>query len=223
MNFSIKSACTVLCLISAYIINAQSISGIVIDPDSKKPVPYATISVLNTKKGVTSDFNGKFQIEARINDTLFISCIGYHKIYEVVRSYDSMKILLPTHSYFLSEVKVLSEDEIPLMYKSVVFPGEEPGLAGAIVSPLSYWYYKLSKTEKSKRKVRNLMDYEKRMAKVMKIYNKELVKEYTGLNGLALDSCYIFCNYNIDLVENDTEFTIKYKLLKVLTDYNKSK
>lgn len=201
-------------------IMAQKVSGAIIDSDSKKPVPYATVTTPDNKKGVTSDFEGKFTIAINLNDTIVISSIGYHQIKYVIKNYEPITFLIPPQSYFLNEVKVKSEDDVPLMYKSVVFPEGDPGIGAAIVNPLSYWYYKLSKAEKSKREIRDLLDYEKRMAKVMKIYNKELVAEFSGLTGESLDLCFAFCNAKIDLVENDDEFTIKFKLLEVLTAYN---
>lgn len=218
----IKTIITTIFLASTIVLFSQNITGNIIDSDTKKPVPFANITHLASNKGVISDQNGHFEIEASIYDTIIVSSMGYHKMQYVIKSYEPLKIVLPPQSYFLGEVKILSEEEVPITYKSVVFPEGDPGIGAAIVSPLSYWYYKLSKEEKSKRQVRNLMDYEKRMAKVMKIYTKELVAEFSGLEGQPLDSCYAFCNANIELVENDDEFTIKFKLLKVLTDFNSS-
>ena len=59
------------------------------------------------------------------------------------------------------------------------------------------------------------MDYQKRMSKVMKIYNIELIAEFSGLSGKELEECYIYCNANIKLEELDDDFTIKYKVLEV--------
>ncbi|MDA3892010.1 MAG: carboxypeptidase-like regulatory domain-containing protein [Salinivirgaceae bacterium] len=223
MSFRNGIAIITCLLIHTNFIFGQKATGIVFNSDSKKPIPYVNITNLSIDKSIISDFNGKFQIEAKLNDSLIISSMGYHKIVEVIHSFDPLNILLPPQSYFLNEVKVLSEEEVPFTYKSVVFPDGDPNLGNAIVNPLSYWYYKLSKKEKAKRKIRNLLDYEKCMAKAMKIYNKKLVAEYTGLSGTELDSCYIFCNANIELVEEDTDFTIKFKLLKILSDYNQTK
>ena len=57
-------------------LHAQSISGIINDSEGL-PLPGATVQNLNTSDGVTTDFDGKFSIEASIDDVLQISFIGF--------------------------------------------------------------------------------------------------------------------------------------------------
>lgn len=208
-------------LLFSNFIFAQKISGTVKDFSTNKPIPFVNIIHLNSQKGVVSDINGAFTINTKINDSIRFSAVGYQPKIRIISNYNTINILLIPLSYTIQEIQVKAEDEVPLRYKSEVFPDGEPKIGHAIVNPLSFWYYKLSKKEKSKKKYRDLMDYERRMAKVMKIYTKELVAEFSGLTGEKLDNCYRYCNANIELEEFDTEFSIKYKLLLLLTDYKK--
>ena len=48
-------------------LNAQSISGIINDSEGL-PLPGATIQNLNTLDGVSTDFDGKFNIDASLDD-----------------------------------------------------------------------------------------------------------------------------------------------------------
>jgi len=57
-------------------LNAQSISGIINDSEGL-PLPGATIQNLNTLDGVSTDFDGKFSIDASLDDVLEISFIGF--------------------------------------------------------------------------------------------------------------------------------------------------
>ena len=57
-------------------LNAQSISGIINDSEGL-PLPGATVQNLNTSDGVSTDFDGKFSIDASVNDVLQISFIGF--------------------------------------------------------------------------------------------------------------------------------------------------
>lgn len=201
-------------------VKADEIKGVVIDSETSKPIPLVNIFVLRTKQGTSSDENGQFTINININDTIIFRSVTYHSLNIVIEDTDSLVVILHPQTHYLNEVNVVA-DSIPLRYKSVVFPNGDPPIIAAFVSPASYFYYKLNKKEKARRKYRNLMEYERKMAKVMKIYNKDLIKEFTGYEGQALEDCYIYCNANIELEELDTEFSIKYKLLQVLTNYYK--
>jgi len=57
-------------------LNAQSISGIINDSEGL-PLPGATILNLNTSDGVSADFDGKFSIDASVDDVLEISFVGF--------------------------------------------------------------------------------------------------------------------------------------------------
>lgn len=60
------------------IIIAQNISlkGNIVEAKSQEPLPGATILIKGTAKGVTSDFDGNFEINIKIGDTLVASFLG---------------------------------------------------------------------------------------------------------------------------------------------------
>ena len=72
-------------LICSFSINAQnnacdySVSGQVLDVETKVPIAYAVVRVEGTEKFTTSDFDGNFKIEGLCSDSniLIISCLGY--------------------------------------------------------------------------------------------------------------------------------------------------
>lgn len=57
-------------------VQQQSVSGTVTD-ESGLPLPGVSITVKNTTRGVTTDFDGKYNISASQGETLVFSYVGY--------------------------------------------------------------------------------------------------------------------------------------------------
>ena len=60
------------------IIVAQNLSlkGNVVEAKSNEPLPGATLLIKGTLNGTTSDFDGNFEINTKIGDTLVVSFLG---------------------------------------------------------------------------------------------------------------------------------------------------
>ncbi|MFZ4399053.1 MAG: carboxypeptidase-like regulatory domain-containing protein [Bacteroidales bacterium] len=56
-------------------------SGVVVTSDSLKPVSFTNISIKNSYRGSTADFNGFFSFVALEGDEIVFSAIGYKKAY----------------------------------------------------------------------------------------------------------------------------------------------
>jgi hypothetical protein len=73
-----------LCSIS---VNAQQkdekpliqFSGVIVEGDSLKPVPFTNIIIRNSRRGTVSDYFGYFSFVAEENDVIEFSSIGYKK------------------------------------------------------------------------------------------------------------------------------------------------
>ena len=67
-----------LCLNSiSFELDAQDLySGVVIDENSS-PIIGASVFLKNSTIGTQTDFNGKFNLKAEINDTIVITYIGF--------------------------------------------------------------------------------------------------------------------------------------------------
>lgn len=91
------------------------ISGMVIDAQTKKPLAFATISILGTSQGVVSNFLGGFGLtlpNVYVNDTLQVSMLGYSIYKEVIKNIDTNKkliISLAESAILLKEVEVKSK------------------------------------------------------------------------------------------------------------------
>lgn len=75
---------TILTIISLIFLNlplfANEITGIVADKESRSPIPYVSIGIINTPLGTYSSENGSFELsldKLKDSDSLRFSCIGY--------------------------------------------------------------------------------------------------------------------------------------------------
>ncbi|CAM4034168.1 hypothetical protein B0A58_12825 [Flavobacterium branchiophilum NBRC 15030 = ATCC 35035] len=90
--------------------NAQKISGNIINSVNSLPVANVNIININKVKGAVSGSFGLFEIEATVNDTLHITCIGFQSLKVKVTNdwvkNKITKIQLTPKSYALEEVIV---------------------------------------------------------------------------------------------------------------------
>ena len=84
----------------------KSISGTILD-ETGGPLPGATVLVEGTNRGVTTDFDGNFSIQASEGETLIVSYVGYADQSIPVGSQDSYSATL-TPDNELDEVVVTS-------------------------------------------------------------------------------------------------------------------
>ncbi|MDD3738937.1 MAG: carboxypeptidase-like regulatory domain-containing protein [Lentimicrobiaceae bacterium] len=88
-------------------------SGIIVDSDSLKPIPFTHISVKNSYRGTTSDYYGFFSIVVRHYDTLVFSAVGYKKVNYTIPD------TLSVNRY--SVIQVMTRDTITLA-PTVIYP-----------------------------------------------------------------------------------------------------
>src|SRR5690554_5060403 len=79
----IRCALFLLVLVfAAFNIKAQKtiVRGMVIDAETKEPLPFVNLLFKDSKVGTSSDMDGKYQIETYYpTDSLFASFIGYQR------------------------------------------------------------------------------------------------------------------------------------------------
>lgn len=93
-------------LISLFAFGQNKISGTVFDSGGL-PLPGANVIIENTNKGVSTDFDGNFEIEAEQGQVLQFSFIGYLTQYVTVSGQDTINISLQPDNQ-LDEVVVTS-------------------------------------------------------------------------------------------------------------------
>lgn len=102
-NSIIKNFLFVFAFLAFTAISAQTISGVVTSEDG--PLPGATVQVKGSNVGVTTDFDGKFSIQASGSDVLLISFVGFTSQEVSINNQDNLSITLQSNNE-LEEVVV---------------------------------------------------------------------------------------------------------------------
>lgn len=94
---------------------AQTLTSVIIDSASQKPIPYVTVQLKN--KGVITNEEGRFtfQLDKTIKptDSLFISCIGYASIARPLNQFGEKHIVLASKAIDLNPVIVSNKNYSP--------------------------------------------------------------------------------------------------------------
>lgn len=107
---------------------AVSVSGMVQDR-SGLPIPTASVTNLRTSQSTTTDFDGKFTIDAKPTDTLEISFLGYKSLKQALTATNPNQILtLKMHEEYLGGVIVTGK------------PVEQPNLIRRASRKISCWF-----------------------------------------------------------------------------------
>jgi hypothetical protein len=103
-------------LVTSFSANAQ-LKGLVIDAETKKPIPYVNIGIVNKNVGTVSLEDGKFEILLDTkydNDTIRFSSIGYDELSATVKEFCSSntrnhEVGLKPRTILLNEVVISSK------------------------------------------------------------------------------------------------------------------
>lgn len=210
-----------------------------VDIGNGKPVPFASIRFLGTKKGVVADSNGFFTCVMVQADTLKISSLGY---YDMLFTKDPARqtsyfteIPMRSKIFELKAVEILArrskdmnnpflrwEYKAKFQPKLWLFytPGSEPQDEISIMSPISFLYDKYSRRGKAARKLKDMVAERARKKALSYRYNARKVKEWTGLEDDELEEFMRFCPMPDAFLEEATEYDIISKTFRCLEDFD---
>lgn len=96
-----------LLLLLPFSVLAQStLSGTVVDKNSKQPIPGVNVVVQGAPNGVQTDFDGKFQLPAKKGDVIVFSYLGYKNFSVTYDAQTNLTVSLEEEANQLSEVVV---------------------------------------------------------------------------------------------------------------------
>ncbi|WP_242206086.1 SusC/RagA family TonB-linked outer membrane protein [Aestuariivivens insulae] len=84
-----------------------TITGTVTSIEDGQPIPGANVLIKGTTKGASTDFDGKYTIEASANDILVFSYIGYETVEKTVGSNSVLDIVLKSSAEQLDDIVVI--------------------------------------------------------------------------------------------------------------------
>nr|WP_315145815.1 von Willebrand factor type A domain-containing protein [uncultured Flavobacterium sp.] len=91
---------------STYDATTRTISGIVTDK-TNLPLPGGNVSIKGTNKSTSTNYDGKFSIQAEKGDTLVFQYVGFENGYATVEKSDVLNFKMQAASQALSEVVVV--------------------------------------------------------------------------------------------------------------------
>ena len=218
-----------------------ALKGKLLDAETKEPVPLVTILVVNKEKGVSGDSNGKFNIPVAIGDQLRISSIGYEPLELIVTEdfrdieeelvlfmipatyeLDSVVVIHLTDDFYLKRKKGKPIEIIGLP-KPTAFPRDwsktqiTPGTiygGGATISGLLNVFDRELQQKKRVKELQAALDKEKALKDSIDAkFNKEIVKEITGIDDRVIDEFMAFCNFTTGEILRLSEYEIHLRLL----------
>lgn len=87
--------------------DTYQLTGKVVD-ENGVPLPGVNIIIQGTKHGVSTDVDGKFNIQVKKTDVLRMSFIGYKEEYVAVKGRTSVKVDMPPDAKTLQDVQVVA-------------------------------------------------------------------------------------------------------------------
>lgn len=62
---AIKSLCICICMLNLFSLHGQKLEGRLIDSQTKEPLEYASIGIMGTSQGATTDEEGYFSFDTQ--------------------------------------------------------------------------------------------------------------------------------------------------------------
>lgn len=225
-----KYSVVFFCLLCSTLIFGQAkdqiivVSGTLINENTTKPIINANIINVNMVKGSMSNEKGYFSIEARISDTLHISCIGFKSINVRVTN-DWLKnknaeIKLTERAYALEEVVIrpyiltgyldIDTKLIPVRenYRYGIsgsqfgYEGGESSpyafsrVMGAIFNPADLLYNFFGKKPRELKRLKEMKKDDVLRNLLETKYDREMITTLLGIDKKEINEILAKCNYS---------------------------
>lgn len=213
-----------------------------------KPISSVHVINLNQVVGVITDKNGRFEIPAKINDTLYLSYLGFKSIKVRVTNdllkFKNSKIQITELAYALEEVIVspykltgyleIDAKNIPisraLRYSIPGLPsrGYEGGsrnigafskVLNSIFNPADFLYNLFGKNPKQLKKLKQMKeDYRIRELLASK-FDRETLKELLQIQKIDIDEILRNCSYSENFIVSANDLQILDAISECYEEY----
>jgi hypothetical protein len=214
----------------------ETITGIVLNAANDKPLENVNIVNINTVKGSTTNKDGKFQVKARISDTLYLSYIGYRsiqvKITEDWVKFGEVKIKMTESAIALEEVKLkeiqltgyleIDAKNIPIYdnYRYSI-SGLDYAYEGgnyqksaiskvlqSISNPADLLYKTFSKKDQQMRRLRKMKANESIKEILQDKFDRETLSAVLQISKDDIDQVLERCNYSRDFITTANDLQV---------------
>uniref|UniRef100_UPI00404B53F0 carboxypeptidase-like regulatory domain-containing protein n=1 Tax=Flavobacterium sp. TaxID=239 RepID=UPI00404B53F0 len=215
----------------------EQIQGLVVEDHVFNPLYNAHVLNLNLVKGATTDEKGIFEIEAAVNDTLYISMIGFQSLKvkvtnDWVKAKQMPQIKLTEKSIALEEVvvtpynltgyleidaKLIPVREnyrygisgLPYAYEvGNTSPNAFNRVMGAIFNPADMLYNVFGKKPKEMRKLQQLKKDNSTREMLESKFDRETIAVLLGIDKNDIPEILAKCNYSETFVKTANDLQI---------------
>jgi len=250
--------CCFACILSAQETNTEqkeetisleegSINGAVLSSTTDIPLENVNIVNLNNVKGATSGALGRFEIKAKVDDTLYFSYLGYKSLQVRVSAdwvkFGGVKIKMTEVGIALEEV-VLQEIQltgyleidakrIPIYNNSRYSisglnsgyetgksqPGAVTKVLSAIFNPADFLYNVFSKKGKQLSKLRKMKEDDNVRALLDKKFDRETLTALLQIDRIDIDAILNNCNYSDNFIQTANDLQILDAISECYEEY----
>ncbi len=211
-----------------------SLKGQIINFKTKKGLKGANLFNINTVEGAVSNENGVFSFPAKVNDTLYISYLGFQSIKLKITN-DLLKgneLIIALHekrvemkevvvrSHKLVGVLEIDAKNIPVdkfarihinglsQTYEVGLPTPYKSAISSLFNPVDFVYNMFSKDPKRLRKLKKLRDQDDLRTMMEGKFNRELMMEYLNMNAQELNELLNECNYSDYFIKSASDLQL---------------
>jgi hypothetical protein len=223
------------------------LQGRIISIDDKTPLQSAHVVNLNTVTGTITNSNGEFEIPASVNDTIFISYIGYQsiklKITNDLLKGNELEIAIHEKVVNIEEVTLKSHNLIGVLvvdsknvpsdsYSRIHINGlpqsyemgnsynrnYNSGL-GAVFNPVDFWYNKFGKKPREMDRLRKMKEGDQMRNMMEQKYSREIMMDYLDMSRKELNDLLTECNYSNRFINKASDLQIIEAVLECYENY----
>jgi hypothetical protein len=214
------------------------VAGYVFEESTGEPLPYVNVYIKRTRYGTITDTSGYFMLNARINDTLTFSSLGFDKKYVILTDSASdnnkpLIVFLDTKIYQINSIDIIAlkkykqlEFEITNMqlpdddyiFAANNFPFKPKDIDyytrvnapgfGLVFSPISALYDMFSKEGKEKRKLQEIQDRDRQINAISERVSSEFIMEITGMNMEETNIFIEWCRFSPEFINRLSEYDL---------------
>ncbi|GAB5564607.1 MAG: carboxypeptidase-like regulatory domain-containing protein [Winogradskyella sp.] len=213
----------------------EKVKGTITSSTTKKPLSEVNIVNINQVVGVATDDEGKFELKAKVNDTLHISYLGYKSIKVRVTNdwlkFGNTEIVMTELALALEEVTVRSLQltgylevdmkQVPIQSNNryringIYGKGYEtakPNIAtkvlGAIFNPADFLYNMFGKKPNEMRKLKKMKEDDEIRNQLAKRFDREMLMVLLQVTKYDLDEIVNQCDYSRDFINTANDLQI---------------
>jgi len=224
-----------------------NLKGRITNVTDKKPLQSAHVLNLNSVEGTVTNSKGEFRIPAKVNDTIFISYIGYQsiklKVTKDLLKGNELEISIHEKTININEVTVKAHNLIGVLeidaknvpkdqFTRIHIEGlpqayevgrpqtkDYTSVAGVLFNPLDFWYQKFGKKPKELKKLRKLKEEDQLRDIMEEKFSREILMDYMDMSRKELNDLLKECNYSDNFTRKASDLQIIEAVLECYENY----